>query len=271
MVFELKSNIKNNNGNYNEIIDLIIELKSEINNLKNENIQIKTEIANLKNTDYELKKENIQLKNNEVRILNENTQLKNEVTELKEKLDILWRENKIIINNFDSKIINGNESYIKTLKKWINPSRKMKAELLYRLSENGDKYSTFHELCDNKGPTLTLFHIKDGDIVGIYTPLSWDSSFFGYWKNDLDTFIFNLNKNQKYKKLNDTESVYCDSSYGPWTANFGCHSTISMKSIRHSADIIDNHYDKGSEILPSNKQRKVYDLIETEIYKIIFD
>ena len=34
----------------------------------------------------------------------------------------------------------------------------------------------------------------------IYTPLSWDSS--SGRKDDMETFIFNLNKNKKYKKLN---------------------------------------------------------------------
>ena len=112
-----------------------------------------------------------------------------------------------MINNLDSKIINGNENYIKCLKLWINSSKKIKTELLYRLSENGDKYSTFHLLYDNKGPTLTLFHVKDGNIVGIYTPLSWYSS--SGWNSDMETFIFNLNKNKKYKKLSKYYFIFC--------------------------------------------------------------
>ena len=87
----------------------------------------------------------------------------------------------------------------------------------------------------------------------------------------LETFIFNLTKNQKCKKLQNDPSILCDCFYGPWSANFGCYNTISMKSIRHTADIIDKYYDKGSEILPSNSQKKEYDLIESEIYKIIID
>ena len=86
----------------------------------------------------------------------------------------------LIINNLDSKILEGNENYIRILKNWINPSKKIKAELLYRFSQNGDSTLKFHELCDNKGPTLTLFHVSDGNIVGIYTPLSWDTN--SEWK-----------------------------------------------------------------------------------------
>ena len=202
---------------------------------------------------------------------NENAILKNEVKDLKEKLDILWKdkEEREQIVNLNSNIININKEYNKRLKFWIDPLKKVKAELLYRLSENGDKYSTFHELCDNKGPTLTLFLVKDGNIVGIYTPLSWDTT--SNWKNDMETFIFNLNKNQKYKKLKADYSAYCGSLYGPWTAEFGCHSTNSMKSIKRWNNLINEYYDKGSEILPSINKEKAYNLLETEVYRIIIE
>ena len=167
-----------------------------------------------------------------------------------------------MINNLDSKIINGNEKYNEALKNWINPLKK-KAELLYRLSENGDKFSTFHELCDNKGPTLTLFHVNDGNIVGIYTPLSWYSS--SGWNSDMETFIFNLNKNKKYKKLSKHHPISRRIFYGPNTVDLGCSEVKSMRSIKHEANDINNYYDKGSEILPSNNLEKLYELIESEV------
>ena len=73
------------------------------------------------------------------------------------------------------------------------------------------------------------------------------------------------------QNVKNESSIICDNSFGPWSANFGCHNTLSMKSIRHTAEYIDYYFDKGSEILPNNNQRKEYDLIETEIYKIIID
>ena len=281
IIFELNPIIKNNNDRLDELTDLIIKLNTEINNIKdeeianlkreindmkekevlltNDNTQLKNDINLLKKENNQLNKDNAQLKNNE-------TQLKEEITELKEKLNILW-ETRRYITNLDSKIINENKEYNESLKNWIDPSKKIKAELLYRLSENGDDKKTFHELCDNKGPTLTLFHVNDGNIIGIYTPLDLDSN--SLWKNDMDTFIFNLNKNQKYKKLKEDCSIYCMFSYGPYTAGFGCDHNNSMKSIIHLGNDINKYYDKGSEILPCNNQEKVYDLIETEVYKIM--
>ena len=45
----------------------------------------------------------------------------------------------------------------------------------------------------------------------------------------------------------------------------------SMRILTHNADYINEYYDKGSEILPSNNQVKENILIETEVYKIIVD
>ena len=255
---ELKIQINYMKDKLTQLINGNNQILNDINLLKNENIQLKKEIK-------QLKTKNTQWINNETPMTNESPLQKKEITELKEKLNVLWRKetSKIIY----SKIINGNKNYIKTLKNWINPSKKIKAELLYRLSENGDKYSAFHELCDNKGPTLTLFHVNDENIVGIYTPLSWDST--SKWKNDMDTFIFNLNKNQKYKKIKADYSIYCSSLEGPYVSNFGCDYSYSMKSIKHNANKINEYYDNASEILPINNQEKIYNLIETEVYKII--
>ena len=310
IIFELKPFIKNNNDRLNELTDLIMKIHTEMNNIKNENIYLKNEFKQLNKENIQLKKEikdigdketklvninnqlkydinllidevnqlendNTQLKNENIELKNQLNQLKNdninngnELIELKENLNVLLNK-KIMINNLDSKIINDNEIYNKRLKNWINPSKKIKAELLYRASENGDNISTFHKLCDNKGPTLTLFHVNDGNIVGIYTPLSWDSPSKKYWKNDLNTFIFNLNKNQKYKKLKENDSIFCNSLYGAWTAYFGCHD--SLKKLIHLGNGINQYYDKSSEILPNDNQRKEYDIIETEVYKIVIE
>ena len=230
IIFELKLIKKNNKNNSDE---LIVKLNKELNDVKNENIKLKKEIK-----------------------------------QLKERINI-YNKKYNNIYDLDSNIIKGNENYIKSIKNWINPSKKIKAELLYRLSENGDNYSTFHELCDNKGPTLILFHVNDGNIIGIYTPLSWDS--ISNWKNDIDTFIFNLNKNLKCKKLISEQSIYCNSSYGPTTARFGYSSNSPINFIKHWANEINKYYDKGSEILPSNNEERVYELIEIEIYKIMIE
>ena len=58
--------------------------------------------------------------------------------------------------NLDSLIIGNNEINNSILKYWINPNKNIKSKLLYRLTKDGRYFSTFHSLCNKKGPTLTL-------------------------------------------------------------------------------------------------------------------
>ena len=172
---------------------------------------------------------------------------------------------KLFINNLDSLIINHNKKYNKILKSWINPDNIIEAELLYRLTRDGDTFSKFHELCDDKGSTLTIFNVNDENIGGIYTPLSWNPS--KEEKYDRETFMFNLSKGTKYKNIHKKISIFCTKSSGPWTYDFGFNK--SMNKIEHRGINIDNSYEKGSEILPNNSNEiKFFDAKEVEIYKI---
>ena len=158
--------------------------------------------------------------------------------------------------------------FIKTLKKWINKDKNLKTELLYRLSRDGEQISKFHELCDEKGPTLTLFQTND-EIGGIYTPLSWDTK--SRDKFDNETFIFNLTKNEKYSKASNKKvrSIYCSEEHGPWTYCFGFYNVNQMKKIEHGGKGINEVFVRGAEILPNDSNNsKFFEIIEVEVYNI---
>jgi hypothetical protein len=48
-------------------------------------------------------------------------------------------------------------------------NKKLVTALLFRGSEHGWRPKDFHSRCDNKGPTISLFKIKDGDCIGGFT------------------------------------------------------------------------------------------------------
>ena len=56
------------------------------------------------------------------------------------------------------------------LKKWTG---NYKWKLLYRASEHGYTPESFHEYCDDKGPTLIIVKSSGGWIFGGYTTKSW--------------------------------------------------------------------------------------------------
>ena len=86
----------------------------------------------------------------------------------------------------------------------------------------------------------------------------------------METFMFNLNKKQKYKKLQNENSIYCNNSYGPWTYGVGFSQINQMRKIQHYVSDINSYYEKGAEILPNNSRNtKYFDIKEVEEYKII--
>ncbi len=243
--------MKNNNKKLNIVINDCIDIENNIEDIK-------------------LIQQNIEKYNSKNFIVNFEPQDEKEINKIINNIkgfgSIIKEEiEKLYINNLNSLIINDNKKYNKILKSWINENKIIEAELLYRLTKDGEKISTFHELCDNKGPTLTLFRITDGNIGGIYTSLSWDT--VSEKKYDKDAFMFNLNKEEKYKNKDNHISTWCLEKFGPWSCSFGFIET--MKKIEHRGIDINNSYERGSEILPNNSEdKKFFDVLEVEVYKI---
>ena len=81
------------------------------------------------------------------------------------------------------------------------------------MSKDGDSEKIFHELCDNKGPTVILTKIKKRNIIGDFTPLSWDC--ISNEKCDLESFLFSLTDSLKFPKTTkNLQSIYRRKNYG---------------------------------------------------------
>lgn len=50
----------------------------------------------------------------------------------------------------------------------------------------------FHSSCDNKGPTISLFQIKNGDCIGGFTFAEWSSNEKWDSKSNTPIMLFNL-------------------------------------------------------------------------------
>lgn len=67
---------------------------------------------------------------------------------------------------------------------------KFKLELLMRGTRDGFRAKTFHELCDGKGPTLSVIKSESGCVFGGYTEISWKGTSPLDAEEDLKAFIF---------------------------------------------------------------------------------
>ena len=262
--FELKEIEKNEGDKMKDITEIVYEIKKENESLKKENESLKKEISEIKNECNKLKNLTDTQNNEIAKIKEQMTMLLDYHNKIKKEKE---EEEEKKLLKIESSIIKENNEYKKALKNWINSNKKIEAQLLYKKSRDGDQISKFHELCDNKGPTLTIFKTEDGNIGGIYTPLSWDDH--TGWKNDLDTFMFNLNKSEKYKKLKNECSIYLSKNHGPWSYAFGFSSTNQMNKIQHCGTNINNYYENGANILPNNTNgTKYFNVSDVEVFKI---
>ena len=71
-----------------------------------------------------------------------------------------------------------NQQYDSYLREWLGNDYKWK--LIYRASEHGYTAQSFHECCDDKGPTLVIIKSSGGWIFGGYTTQLWSGNSIYY-------------------------------------------------------------------------------------------
>ena len=267
LIIEIKEKEKNDKEKIEELYKIISNLQEQILLNNNEN-NFKKEINELTSKIEKQNKEIEELK----KIIKENQKNIESWIDFKKKKEEKYKNETIL--NLDSLIINNNLKYNITLKNWINPNKniKIKSQLLYRLSRDGNSYDIFHKYCDNKGPTLTLIQAVEGFKTGGFTLLNWDSN--SQWKKDKDTFIFSLTENKKFVQNNSNRgSIYCLNSYGPWFDDFGFEDDRKneKKFMKQCKFQTGNAFLNANEIIPNDGKDKYFDVKEVEVYKIIFD
>ena len=174
---------------FDDISELLPELikriegkntKIEVDN-QNLNIFLNVDILNVNEICLQLRK-----KENDIKVTDENLnkvinelnnrikELENEVKNLKEKLLPLKEEKEETIEIFeDSKILKTLEDK-KMVSNWIKPNAKIRFNLLYQVSRDGDRTSTFFEKVKYKAPTLCFVKTKAGFKCGGYTTSFWN-------------------------------------------------------------------------------------------------
>jgi len=95
---------------------------------------------------------------------------------------------------------------------------KISMHLLYKASNDGFDCRIFHQLCDNKGPTIVIVYTDCGKVIGGYTPLNWQTSIgeYSYVPDDTGTsFLFSFTLLKKFTLL-ETSTAICNSpKHGP--------------------------------------------------------
>ena len=210
---------------FDEISELFPELqnkfeKKEYSIKKNENsliINIKIDVKNIPDFSLIINKSNNSI--NETvqalcemvkKLIEENKVMKSEIINLKKEVKELKEKEKIKEENeynmSKSDILKNNEDRI-MLNNWIRPDTKIKFKLLYKVSRDGDRISTFTEKVKGKSPTLILIKTKTGYKFGGYTTVEWNMTGSYTYKRDENAFIFSINNKKKFN-LKKGDEIY---------------------------------------------------------------
>lgn len=113
----------------------------------------------------------------------------------------------------------------KQMNKWLNGNKQYTC--LFRATRDGCNATTFHTLCNNKGPTVTIIYNTNNSVYGGYTSVSWAST--EGWRTDGQAFLFRLYQNGNWKPvqlpvMESSQSIYDNSGYGP---TFGTNHDLS--------------------------------------------
>ena len=161
-----------------------------------------------------------------------------------------------------------NQQYDDKLKEWAGD---YKWRLIYRASEHEYTAKSFHEYCDDKGPTLIIIKSSRGWIFGGYTTQSWAYNkptqekciqlshlliYLVIFKEDPEAFIFTLKNPHgiqptRFRGRYGNSYIACGRQYGPdFSNNFYGDIGITDKCNRTDSCFIGNDGTKGYECHP---------------------
>ena len=87
---------------------------------------------------------------------------------------------------------------------------------LYRGSEDGFTRKDFHRLSDGKGPTLSLFKVKDTNhCIGGFTNVQWSSPVKEITVADPGAVVFNLTQQTAFHVKEKESAIRCGKELGP--------------------------------------------------------
>ena len=181
-------------------------------------------------------------------------------------------------SKFDSIILSESEKEEQFLEKIVEWCGNKKFELLYRGTKDGPSSNTFHDKCDNQGPTLCLYKNEKGNIFGGYTSISWNRD--DGTCSDSKSFIFTLSNIFEIEPTKfsskSSKNVHHTLDYGP---SFGEHdSDISIYSNfleKESKSNFPEQYNdstgKGKSIFTGypESSKSMFKIKEVEVFKII--
>ena len=151
------------------------------------------------------------------------------------------------------------------LKNFISPTNlnEIDFKLIYKKFLHGIDIQNYHNLIDNKGPTITIIKTKDNFKFGAYTIQNIDKS--DLYKIDENAFLFSLNLKEKYNTKDKYHSIKCYNKASEVNF-FGKGPDLDPR------DLIEGNLNPKTFLndLRLNNNKSTFYIEDMEVYKVIF-
>ena len=179
----------------------------------------------------------------------------------------------------DERIIQNRD--IKLILSWINPSSKhLKLNLIYKATRDGDTPKNFHKKVDGKKNTVTVILTDKGYRCGGFITKEWNIS-GEFNKNDVNSFLFSLDRRENYLVNLDEYTNFNDINYGPsfgkgFDLIIGENADHFLKSDRNYSKFPNSSGDNSYIVNNENKGLLTggyenFLISEIETYEVIFN
>ena len=262
------SDIKNNSCNVSWKIDDINILNIDKNKIKykielsKENEQFHSVYEN-NNTNYNINK------------LESNTNYELRLCTIYNNINSQYSDTTKFKTLIDSILLNETKKYDECLNNIFEWTGGKNIELLYRGTRDGMSANSFHNKCNNKGPTICLFKNDKGYIFGGYSSVDWQGPSGCAYRAAPDNFIFTLTNvynisPTKFPISDSNKNIYDSSSYGPCFGNSGHDIQINFNTnFTNFPNAYKDVLGKGYSIFKGDKDNYNFTLKEIEVFKLI--
>eukprot|EP00347_Sterkiella_histriomuscorum_P011424 403372508 len=169
-----------------------------------------------------------------------------------------------------------NKTWQSLLRQQISEYSNKQYKLLYCGSRDGFNAYKFHQLCDNKGPTVSFILSEYGLVFCGYTSISWaSSSYIDQWHSDPTAFVFSLSKRSIHKQYQNQHKAV--QNYKDSMCLFGYDIVISDNCDKNRNSYcnlgytyeLPNGYEYGSDESRSYLAgQKKFKVLEIQVYSL---
>ena len=148
---------------------------------------------------------------------------------------------------------------------------------LYQASVDGDGPINFHTKCDGIPNTLILIKSAGNRRFGGFASQTWESSPSEYNKDDINSFLFSLDKQKIYSYKKDGKALRCHKDNGPcfglgYTICVGanCIQEKKLYTLESETKNSYNFYGDKNALSESGNSTYIYAL-EIEVFQVILE